>query len=401
MASALLSIGSDTRPPIPRKPVLGRESISLSGANRDAFFGTRYGKAVTSGRAAIFWALKLLGVCADDFVLVPTYHCPTLVAPVVALGALPSFYPLTRAGLPDVARIDIHAPGCVRAMIAPQLFGFPGDLSDVRHWCDKHGVSLIEDCAHSPFGRAGDRAVGHWGDFATASLSKLLPVVELGWLASATRELPVLDLQPCPIREQLKAIVTPLEVASLCGRLGLTGSLLRAVFRRRQPLPGETEALDALGPPTPADIRRALVSCDLDRIGVAPAAASRLIASLADYRAIGSIRRRNYRSMAALLMKRPLGRLLREAPDEDTAPYALPLVVDNPDRLYPAMRSMGFPVYRWDQQWPGTPAIAGDATLVWRRRLFQIPIHQSYLDEEFDRIGEMLNRLSRIARESS
>src|SRR6188472_4335877 len=51
-----------------------------------------------SGQAAIGLALRDLAVGPGDRVLVPTYHCPTMIAPVAALGAQPLFFPLDAAG---------------------------------------------------------------------------------------------------------------------------------------------------------------------------------------------------------------------------------------------------------------------------------------------------------------
>ncbi|MBK9574239.1 MAG: DegT/DnrJ/EryC1/StrS family aminotransferase [Rhodoferax sp.] len=53
---------------------------------------------------------------------------------------------------------------------------------------------MIEDCAHCFFGQAGERPIGAWGDFATASLTKFFPVPEGGLLASSSRPLPGLAL---------------------------------------------------------------------------------------------------------------------------------------------------------------------------------------------------------------
>src|SRR5690606_39934202 len=49
-----------------------------------------------------------------------------------------------------------------------------------------------------------------------------------------------------------------------------------------------------------------------------------------------------------------LGNPLLESPPEGSAPYVLPLLVEDSTSLYPTMRRLGFPVYRWDRAWPGT-----------------------------------------------
>src|SRR5204863_9786477 len=58
-----------------------------------------------SGQAAIGLALRDLDAGPADYVLVPTYHCPTMIAPVAAVGARPLFYPIDVAGAPRIGAI--------------------------------------------------------------------------------------------------------------------------------------------------------------------------------------------------------------------------------------------------------------------------------------------------------
>ena len=52
----------------------------------------------TSGRAAILLGLEALGLAPTDRVLVPSYHCPTMVSPALALGQPVGFYPIDAVG---------------------------------------------------------------------------------------------------------------------------------------------------------------------------------------------------------------------------------------------------------------------------------------------------------------
>ena len=149
---------------------------------------------LTSGRAAIYHALKLLAGERGATVLVPSYHCPTMVAPVVLAGLQVQFYGVRPDGLPALESIDAAAARPGAAMIVPHYFGLPQSLAEVREWCDARGIAMIEDCAHSYFGQAGSRPVGAWGDFATASLSKFFPVPEAGLLASRDRTVHGIEL---------------------------------------------------------------------------------------------------------------------------------------------------------------------------------------------------------------
>lgn len=196
----------------PTRPTFGWDNLSgATAAGLPAVDDLPHTRLLTSGRAALFAAMKALGVGTGDTVLAPSYHCPTLVAPLRAAGATVQFYPLGADGLPQLD--DITPAAGTRALVVAQLFGLPRSLAAVRGWCDAHGIALVEDCAHSFFGQAGERAVGHWGDLATASLSKFFPVPEGGLLASAL-PLPPQALGPAGAKAQVKAWVDLLELGS-------------------------------------------------------------------------------------------------------------------------------------------------------------------------------------------
>lgn len=380
---------------IPRTPLFGWDWISLR-SSRQGFrpFGVEGGQFVGSGRAAIYWALELAGVGRGDAVLVPTYHCPTVVAPVVQIGATPVFYPLVAAGIPDVYSLDRLATRNVRAMIVPQLFGLPRDLLEIRKWCDSFGVSMIEDCAHTLFGKAGSRHVGQWGDYATASLAKFLPVSELGWVTSASKSIVRIPLGDCSWSRQVKAILDPVELAAVYGRLGAIGRSVRKMNRLRRRTKNDG-ASDGRGALEVLNLERAMASCDMGRVTTAPALANCWFATHADLAAIAARRRRNFDRMAGIFRGCAVGRLLAEKSPTDGGPYVMPVLVDDADRLYAAMRQTGFPVYRWDRLWPGTPVLENDVSPAWWCGLLQIPVHQSYTDEDFDRMATLLVRLKR------
>jgi perosamine synthetase len=381
---------------ISRRPLATIESFSPSGGMRNHHPTTyKSGRFVTSGRAAIFWALQRLGISSGDSVLVPTYHCPTLVAPLVALGARPAFYPLQYPGTPNadwLAQVDSNG---VRAIIIVQLFGLPQCLASLRAWCDERGIPMIEDCAHSLFGKAGDRRSGEWGDYATFSLTKFLPVGELGFVASTRHGLPKLRLDRSSLRSQVRGALDPLEASADADRFGAIGVRMAAFGRWIRARRGPASTPRSEPPATQSAVLRALRDCDMARIRAKPALAALAIERLSDYSAIASRRRANFQRMAELLDRYPIGRpLLRSAPD-DAGPYVFPLLVDRPDVVYSAMRAIAFPVYRWDRLWPGTPIDESDLTSTWRNHLLQIPVHQSYTDEEFRALASMLEQISR------
>ena len=339
----------------------------------------------TSGRAAIYQALKQLGLPEASLVLVPTYHCPTMVGPIVLAGLVPAYFGIGANQLPDVTRIDPNVARRARAMIVSHYFGLPQSLQEVRAWCDKHGVVLIEDCAHAYFGQAGERAIGAWGDFCTASVSKFFPVPEAGLLGSALRPLKALQLPQQGAKAQIKGVVDVLEISSMHGRLQGLNIALASVLSLKGKRAVETQPdaadLASLGGSEADTVAAMMTSCDLNRVNSKPLLSSMLIRRILPRGRIIATRRRNFALYAKLLSDLPASHFVATLASEPVAPYVFPLWVDDAQRVYHALRLHGVPVFRWDRIWPGTPVIDGDIGLKWSQHLLQFLCHQDLSEE--------------------
>lgn len=384
---------------LPRRPVLGW--ASLYGARRAPLPALldRPGTVLThNGRAAILLALEAAGVGPGDRVLVPTYHCPTMVSPVHTLGAQPLFFPLTATGAPDLqalGRLDLS--GC-KVLLAAHYFGLPQPMEAVATWCRERGVVLVEDCAHALFGQAGSRPVGGWGRYAIGSLTKFLPVADGGCLVDNGSTKPVV-LKPRPAVAQLKAALDAVELGAVHGRLpGLGGAIaaVLAALRRGRGGPDAPGAADApAASRAPAAGPRFVPATRLDpdlchRRITAP---SRWLARWLPRERIVERRRRHHarlcERLAACRSLRPLAPQLPEG----SAPYVFALWADQPDPGYQRLREAGVPVYRWDERWPGTPDLPGDTGLAWSHHVLQIGCHQDLRDAEVDHIADVLLRV--------
>ncbi len=218
--------------PLPRGPVLGW--ASFSGSRSVALPSVEDLPHVTmtsSGRAALYQALRQLNLPAGSKVLLPTYHCPTMVAPVLLVGLEPVFYAVREDGLPDVASLSRPEAANARVVLTAHYFGLTRSLREVRAWCDERGAALIEDCAHAFFGMAGERPVGAWGDFSIASVTKFFPVPEAGLLASVRNSIQELGLAPQGIKSALKGWVDAVEIGVAHHRFPGLNSGLQALFR--------------------------------------------------------------------------------------------------------------------------------------------------------------------------
>jgi dTDP-4-amino-4,6-dideoxygalactose transaminase len=341
--------------------------------------------STTSGRSAIYQALLLLRLPPGSVVLVPTYHCPTMVAPVLLAGHKPRYFGIRADGLPDLAHIDAAVAGQARAMLVSHYFGLAKSLQEVRTWCDAHGIALIEDCAHCYFGQAGERPVGAWGDYSTASLSKFFPVPEAGLLASAQRPLALQHLQRQSLKAQIKGVVDVLETATNHRRLGILNTPLDLLFRIKRKA-RVSHAAPANGAAAAAvDASAELMEgSDMARIGLRPLLASRLIGKLLPRGRIIARRARNFDRFAQLLADLPGGRPLFDQPAHPTAPYVFPLWVDDAERVYRVLLEQGVPVFRWDRLWPETPRLPHDVGLDWSQHVLQLLCHQDLGAQDID-----------------
>lgn len=142
-----------------------------------------YGIAVTNGTAAIEVALAALGIQPGDEVIVPDFTFVATASAVLFCGAMPVMVDV----LPDTWCADPQAVEAAitprtRAVITVHLGGNPADLDALQAICDRHGLLLVEDCAHAHGSEWKGKRVGSFGTAGTFSFQsgKLMTAGEGG-----------------------------------------------------------------------------------------------------------------------------------------------------------------------------------------------------------------------------
>jgi dTDP-4-amino-4,6-dideoxygalactose transaminase len=379
---------------IPRLPIFGWDTFA--GTKASAVPSILDAKCVlytTSGRASIFQALRALNLSSGSSVLVPTYHCPTMVAPIVALGALPIFCPIDSSGHIPIDSISKFARADTRAIIAPHFFGLPQPMGKLRAWCDENGVALIEDCAHALFGKAGSRNIGEWGDLAIASLTKFLPVPEGGCLIFNRAKPGFIALQHHGTINQIRAALDIIEEGARFAAMPGLNYFVNGLFALKRSLRRTSGTHDDPNVRNAMEEKEHLGAINPRLADTQMADACRWIAFHAARERIVSNRRRNYAYLAKLLSNSPHFRpLLRQLPS-DCAPYVFPLWVERPDPAYQALRERRIPIFRWDRLWHSTPMIPRDMGKEWSHHVYQLVCHQDLRQEELDFIVANIREL--------
>jgi dTDP-4-amino-4,6-dideoxygalactose transaminase len=126
--------------------------------------GKKYGIALSNGTVALELALRVMGVKADDEVIVTSRSYVASASCVVLLGAVPVFADVDfDTGNISVASIASLITGKTKAIIPVHIGGLPCDMPAIMALAEKHDLKVIEDCAQAHGAFLAGRPVGAWG----------------------------------------------------------------------------------------------------------------------------------------------------------------------------------------------------------------------------------------------
>jgi dTDP-4-amino-4,6-dideoxygalactose transaminase len=130
-----------------------------------AFIGVSEAVAVSNGTAALFLALKALGLGPGDEVLVPSMTFVATAAAVIHCGATPVLVDICSLQNPTMCPDDAAAKltSRTKAILPVHYAGIPAEMDRLSPLADKHGLALVEDAAHAPGARYGKRSCGSFG----------------------------------------------------------------------------------------------------------------------------------------------------------------------------------------------------------------------------------------------
>jgi CelD/BcsL family acetyltransferase involved in cellulose biosynthesis len=123
-------------------------------------------------RDCLWQGLGALGFERGEVVLVPAYHEAYQVEAALRAGITCRFYEATESLEPDDTELESLLGPRVRALFLSHHLGFPQDAPRWRHFCDRHGLALIEDCSQAWLASFDGRPAGSFGDLSVFSLYK-------------------------------------------------------------------------------------------------------------------------------------------------------------------------------------------------------------------------------------
>ena len=115
-----------------------------------AYVGAKYCLALASGGAAMACALRALQVKPGEPVLSNAFTLAPVPGAIASIGAKPVFVEVTEDLTIDLAHLEAQAKASgARVLLLSHMRGHVCDMDALMALCDRLGLRVIEDCAHT------------------------------------------------------------------------------------------------------------------------------------------------------------------------------------------------------------------------------------------------------------
>jgi len=290
-----------------------------------------------TGRGAIYQYLVALRASGQlparrNVVLVPSFHCPTVVDPALHAGYEVRFFAIDGEMRIDAQDLLRKLDDTVAAVLFIRFFGFAEIDPQLVASCRAAGAKVIEDCCHSFLDTHPLRIAYTGADATVFSFWKIVPTLVGGGvlLAEGAEPLPLPARTPVPSHDSKPRV----------------RALARQLIERLRPArrPDNSEEGPAVRKPAheayPYD--KSAASWEIPR-------SSQWILANAPLEDVVSARRRNYERMAATLTSSPHLIPLRKSLAPDTVPWGFPVILQKRAERDYRIRSRGVPVFTFGE----------------------------------------------------
>jgi dTDP-4-amino-4,6-dideoxygalactose transaminase len=136
-----------------------------------AYIGTKYCAALNSCGASMFVALKCVGVKHGDKVLMNAFTLAPVPGAVAHAGAQPVFVEITESYKIDLEDLDHKAETSgAKVLLLSHMRGHICDMDALMVICKRHGLTVVEDCAHTMGAKWNGKFTGTFGAVGCFSL---------------------------------------------------------------------------------------------------------------------------------------------------------------------------------------------------------------------------------------
>ncbi len=135
-----------------------------------AYLGVPYCLACSSGGYALHIAMRAAGLKPGDKVLCNAFTLAPVPGAIHASGGLPVLVDVAEDYCIDLEDLDAKAASSgAKFLLLSHMRGHIADMDRIMEICGRHGLFLIEDCAHTMGASWNGRKSGSFGDVACFS----------------------------------------------------------------------------------------------------------------------------------------------------------------------------------------------------------------------------------------
>lgn len=359
-----------------------------------------------NARAAIYQLACALRLQGRSTMLVPSFHCPSMIEPILQAGMRPVFYRIDRNLEPDLSDVAARLDGRSGAVLFVNFLGWPSHFEPLLDELRQREILAVEDCAHAAMCSSPLRLAGCRGDAAIYSFAKFVPAGTGGglWLHSnfsikTKLERPALRDSAVLARDLLEELVHSRGDETWAARgwnwLEAGRGRLRGLLRKR---PKESPRNDrATGAPAMSwDQARQYFFSERQALSRMPWM-SRQIMARADLAGIAATRRRNHQALTDGIDRNGPMTMLRPELPADVIPHAFPMIVANRSRHDVRLRAAGVPVWTFGSTLhhffheTADASVVDDASYLSENMLL-LPVHQLLAKEDMTRFAFTINQ---------
>ena len=125
--------------------------------------GSAYSHLCSSGTAALSTAMAACGIGAGDEVIVPPFTFVATFEAVLNAGAVPIFSEIDETLCLDPDRLEAVITPRTKAVVPVHMCGAMARIDEIKAFCDKKGLVLLEDACQSLGASFQGKALGTFG----------------------------------------------------------------------------------------------------------------------------------------------------------------------------------------------------------------------------------------------
>lgn len=141
--------------------------------NLERAVGSPNAALTSSGRGALYHALRAADIHAGDEVILQAFTCLAVPAAIAWTGATPVYADIAPQTFNmDPRQLESKITPRTQAIIIQHTFGIPAPINTIAAIARQYNLLLIEDIAHGLGGAYGSQPLGSFGDLTIASFGR-------------------------------------------------------------------------------------------------------------------------------------------------------------------------------------------------------------------------------------